>query len=263
MLSEQLPIISALWIGGKLGAISRACLTSFLMRNHCVRLYTYDTLLDIPSGVTICDANDIIHHSQIFKHNKKQSYGPFSDIFSYELLKKYDNTIYVDCDVYCLKSMTIPNHGYLLGYENDDLLNVAVLALPKESKILEALCAIGKTPNFIPEWYSSNRQQRLKIKRLFGMSNHLADMSWGVTGPSALTYYAKKYDILHHAQDIDVLYPIKYTSVDKLFDKNLSIDDITTKNSVCVHLYNEVLKSKNLNTIHSNCILAKMLKNTI
>lgn len=263
MLSQSLPTISALWIGGQLGVISCACLTSFLMRGHQVNLYTYDNLPDVPDGVTVCNANQIIHHSKIFKHTKKQSYGSFSDIFSYELLKKCDNTVYVDCDVYCLKPITIASHGYLFGYENDSLLNVAVLALPKNSKLLQALCNIGSTPNFVPKWYSPNRQLRLKIKRLFGKARHIADMSWGITGPSALTYYAKECGVLDYAQSTDVLYPIGYTSINQLFDKNLTITDISTENTVCVHLYNEVLKHKDLSTLEPNCILAKMLNNKI
>lgn len=259
----NLPTINALWIGGQLGQIARACLTSFVMRGHKVHLYTYDKLPDIPDGITVCDGNDIIHHSKIFKHKKKQSYGPFSDIFSYELLKKMDNAIYVDCDIYCLKPMHIPDNGYLFGYENDTLLNVAVLALPKYSELLNALCDIGNNPQFVPEWYSPNRQLRLKIKRFFGKAHHIADMSWGVTGPSALTHYAKKFNAIQYAQPIDVLYPIQYTTVDKLFDDTLTLDDITSDNSICIHLYNEVLKYKDLNQLPPNCILAKMLNNQI
>lgn len=262
-MNNTLPIISALWIGGQLGQISHACLTSFLMRGHQVNLYTYDDLPDIPEGVTVCDANQIIHHSKIFKHTKKQSYGPFSDIFSYELLRKYDNTIYVDCDIYCLKPMSIPNHGYLFGYENKTMLNVAVMALPKNSELLQALCNIGDNPNFVPEWYSPNRQLRLKIKRFFGKARHIADMSWGVTGPSALTHYAKKFNAIQYAQPIEGLYPLLYNEVDKLFDKNLTIDNIISENSVCVHLYNEVLKYKELNNLEPNCILAQILENKI
>lgn len=259
----NLPTINALWIGGQLGQISRACLTSFVMRGHQVNLYTYDDLPDIPNSVNVCDGNDIIHHSKIFKHKKKQSYAPFSDIFSYELLKQTDNAIYVDCDVYCLKPITIPSHGYLFGYEDTDSLNVAILALPKNSELLQALCNIKKNPDFIPEWYPPFRKFRLHIKRLFHQSKDISEMPWGITGPSALTFYAKHYDKAHHAQPIDVLYPIQYSTVNRLLEQNLYIEDITTKNSLCVHLYNEVLRSIDLTKISPNCILSQMLKNQL
>ena len=50
---EELPIINALWIGDQLGAISRACLTSFVMRGHQVHLHTYGEIKDLPEGVMV------------------------------------------------------------------------------------------------------------------------------------------------------------------------------------------------------------------
>lgn len=261
--SNDLPTIHALWIGGQLGQIARACLNSFVMRGHQVHLYTYDDLPDIPKNITVCDGNSIICHSKIFKHKKKQSYGPFSDIFSYELLKKIDNAIYVDCDVYCLKPMTIPQHGHLFGYERANLLNVAVLALPKHSELLDSLCQISHNPNFIPEWYPPSRQLRLKIKRLFGYARHISDMPWGVTGPSALTYYANLHNKIKFSQPMNVLYPIQFETVYRLLEENTKIEDIITEESLCIHLYNEVLRSTNLEKISNQCTLAKLLANKI
>ena len=261
--TSELPSINALWIGENLGPISRCCLTSFIMRGHQVNLFAYHDIQDIPNGVTVCDANSIIHHSKIFKHKKKQSYGPFSDIFSYELLNHIDNGIYVDCDIYCLKPMTIPDHGYLFGYENESLMNVAVLAMPNHSQLLNALTNIGVEPKFVPEWYSTTRKLRLLAKRFFGFANHISDMSWGVTGPSALTYYANKFDVSQLAQSLDVLYPIQYKTIDRLLEPNLTINDVISDSTLCVHLYNEVLKKIDLNQIDPNCILTLMLENKL
>lgn len=261
--TSALPSINALWIGENLGPISRCCLTSFIMRGHQVNLFAYHDIQDIPNGVTVCDANSIIHHSKIFKHKKKQSYGPFSDIFSYELLNHIDNGIYVDCDIYCLKPMTIPDHGYLFGYENESLMNVAVLAMPNQSQLLNALTNIGVEPKFVPEWYSTTRKLRLLAKRFFGFANHISDMSWGVTGPSALTYYAKVNNVEKYAQPLDVLYPIQFDTVYRLLEPNGHIYQIATDQSVCVHLYNEVLKKIDLATINPTSILAQMLENKI
>ncbi|WP_323842735.1 galactosyltransferase Lgt5 [Moraxella sp. Pampa] len=259
----SLPTIGALWIGGKLGTMASACLTSFLMRGHQVNLYTYGQLPDVPNGITVCDGNEIIHHSKIIKHEKTQSYALFSDIFRYELLHKKPKTIYVDCDVYCVQPISLPEHGYLFGYERDNLINGAILALPKDSATLQSLRNIIDTPNFTPEWYSPFRKFRLKIKRLFGSHQHISQMAWGVAGPSAITYYTNHHDVDHLAQPLDVLYPIQYDTVLKLLDPALTLDDIITERSVCVHLYNEVLRHQDLSHIDKNCVLAKMLDNQI
>src|SRR5690606_2869061 len=104
------------------------------MRGHSVFLHTYNEIEDLPQGVVILDANLIIPKNKIIKHKKTGSYALFSDIFRYELLKKIDG-LYVDCDVYCLKPIEKPESGYLLSFEDDKLINGAVLALPKDSKV--------------------------------------------------------------------------------------------------------------------------------
>lgn len=263
MSNQDLPSINALWIGDRLNAMSIACLTSFVKHGHQVNLYTYGEISNIPQGVHAIDGRAILDESKIIKHKKSGSFALFSDIFRYALLSKIDNGIYVDCDVYCLKPLHVPEHGYLLGYENDHFINGAVLALPRDSDMLNTLINLSNQPYFTPEWYSGYDKLRLKIKRLFGRANTLSTMGWGVIGPSAITYYANKLNITTKVQPVDVLYPIQHHEVQKLLDPSLDIHDVTTQYSVCVHLYNETLKNVDLTQIDPNCILAKMLRNDI
>ncbi|MDO4441601.1 MAG: galactosyltransferase Lgt5 [Moraxella sp.] len=262
-MDSTLPSINALWIGGTLSRLSAVCLSSFVRHGHTVNLYTYGDVAGVPNGVCVCDGNIIIDSSHIIKHQKSGSYALFSDIFRYQLLSKIEDGIYVDCDVYCLQPMSIPEHGYLLGYENPSIINGAVLAMPKDSPLLNTLIELSRQPYFTPEWYSTYDKTRLKIKRLFGYANHISKMGWGVLGPSAITHYTNKLNLAHLVQPIDVLYPIQHHEVDKLLDANLSINDVISERSVCVHLYNETLKHINLNDIHPECILAKMLNQEI
>lgn len=264
MNKHTLPTINALWIGSELNLMASACLKSFLKHGHVVNLYTYGDINNIPAGINICDGNEIIPQDKIIKHQKTGSYALFSDIFRYALVSKINNGIYVDCDVYCLKPMTIPEHGYLLGYEHPHSINGAVLALPKESELLNTLIDLSNQECFTPEWYPPFRKFRLKIKRLFGYANHISTMGWGVLGPSAITHYTKKLQLTHFVQDLDVLYPIQHHEAkQKLLDENLTISDVISERSVCVHLYNETLRHIDLKTIPSTCILAKMLANEI
>ena len=66
--SNALPVIHALWVGGKLGDISRCCLKSFVMRGHEVHLHVYDDIEDVPDGITLVDGNEIIPRKNIIKH---------------------------------------------------------------------------------------------------------------------------------------------------------------------------------------------------
>lgn len=258
----SLPIIHALWIGRRLGKISCCCLTSFLKQGHEVHLHTYEDIDDLPQGITIYDANQIIAKEKIIRHKKTGSYALFSDIFRYELLKRVDG-IYVDCDVYCLKPLLIPQHGYLFGFEDDYKINGAVLALPKNSELLEKLIEIAYDKYFIPGWYSITKQNRLKWQKRFGFARHIIEMPWGVIGPEAITYFAKHFNVDNLSQPIDVFYPIHYNRISQLLDIKLCLEDIITHRTQCVHLYNEKLRNVDFEHLKHTSILYKMLKNEI
>ena len=261
-MSIKLPIIHALWIGNKLGAISRSCLQSFIMRGHEVHLHTYAEIDDIPEGVKRVDANLIVPSDKIIKHNKTGSYALFSDIFRYELMRKVDG-IYVDCDVYCLKPLSVPNHGYVLGFEDDNCINGAVLKIPADSPLLESLLNAAYDPQFVPPWYSKSRQFRLRMKKAFGIGTSLADMPWGVIGPKAITYYVRSYQQENNVQPIDIFYPVHYQCISQLCDPNLTIQELTTSRTLAIHLYNEMLRGIDLESIDSKSTLALLLNNKI
>lgn len=261
-MENKLPTISALWIGDVLGIISKACLTSFVMRGHDVHLYTYNKLKDVPKSVEIRDANSIIPSSQIVKHKKTGSYALFSDIFRYQLLQKVGG-IYVDCDVYCLKPLTFSKDGYLFGFEADNRLNGAVLALPAHSDLLNQLIQISSDESFIPPWYSKSRQIKLAIKKKIGLVKTVAEMPWGVIGPDAISYFAKQMGVMHYAQPIDVFYPVHYQCVGQFLDVELDIADIVSKRTACIHLYNEMLRDVNLQELKEDNILYHLLNNDI
>lgn len=258
----ELPIIHALWIGDRLGKISSSCLRSFVLRGHKVLLHTYGEILDLPEGVQCVDANAIIPKNKIFKHNRTGSYALFSDVFRYELLKQVSG-VYVDCDVYCLKPVIIPPSNYLLGFESNNKINGAVLALPHESQLLTSLLNAAYNPFFVPPWYKKSRQRRLKLKKTFGIGQNIADMPWGVIGPDAITYFVKELNLLNQVQPIDIFYPVHYDCINLLTDPQLNIEDVTSSRTSCVHLYNEILRAIDIDKIDENCILAKMFKNEI
>jgi hypothetical protein len=262
MIAKDLPVIHALWVGGKLGDLSRCCLTSFLMRGHQVRLHAYEEIKDVPQGVTIADANEIVPSSKIIRHRKTGSYALFSDFFRYQLLSQVPG-IYVDCDVYCLRPIEIPDAGYLLGLEDDHQVNGAVLALPQNSHLLKRLLDASLDPFFVPPWYKCSKQKRLKVKKVLGFGKSIADMPWGVIGPDAITYFLKELDLLEYASPIDIFYPVHYRCINKLLDGGLNVEDVTTHRTLAVHLYNEMLKRVKFDVLHPDCVLRKFLNNEI
>ena len=82
------PIINVLWIG-QLSPLEQLCLKSFVAQGHSVHLYTYDRIDNVPQGVTLQDAAEILPPSNIFRNQLgkgKGSLAAFSDLFRYKLL---------------------------------------------------------------------------------------------------------------------------------------------------------------------------------
>ena len=58
-------IIAGLWIG-KLSKMEIYSMKSFIKQGHTYHLYTYEPLDNIPNGVIVKDANEIIPKDEIF-----------------------------------------------------------------------------------------------------------------------------------------------------------------------------------------------------
>lgn len=258
----NLPDIHALWIGENLGPLARCCLKSFTQQGHKVILHAYSKINDLPGGIELADANNIVSNNKIIKHKKTGSYALFSDIFRYELMNVLKGKgIYVDCDVYCIHP--IVQEDYVIAFEDDNKINGAVLALPENSAVLRNLLKAAYDPYFIPPWYSKSKKFRFKLKKILGLSRHISEMPWGVIGPEAITYYFKKNNLLSFVKPMDYYYPIHYQCVSKLLDPDLKINDLITHRTKCIHLYNEMIKSIDLEDIPKTSILSKMLENSL
>ena len=88
--------VQSLWIGDRLSTLERLSVCSFLANGHEYHLYVYDDVINVPSEVSIKDANEILPQSELFKVNG--SLALFSDWFRWELLLR-SGGIWVDMDL--------------------------------------------------------------------------------------------------------------------------------------------------------------------
>ena len=80
-------------------------LKSMLLTEHEVILYTYNTLKNVPEGVIIKDANEILDKSEIFRYkNGHKSYSGFANYFRLKRLYELGGT-WVDLDIILIKNI--------------------------------------------------------------------------------------------------------------------------------------------------------------
>lgn len=229
---------TSLWIGPALSPVERACFRSVLRAGHPLILYCYDRPAGIPEGVEVRDAATIVPRERIIRHSGG-SVSLFSNLFRYELQRRGAG-IWVDSDVYLLRPIT-DDRQFLFGYEDDGVINTAVLRLPPDSPLVARLIGIfeeDSVPAWLPRRHRLTAWWRLKTRGRTGLSQ----MPWGVAGPRALTALVKAEGLAHWALPRETFYPLHYSQAERILDPRASLADIAANDSVAVHLWNEKIK---------------------
>ena len=136
------------------------------MPGHHVKLYIYNSVENIPNGIEVADANEILQDYEIirFKRKNHRMYGSptaHSDKFRYLMLNQCERTIWADADAYCIKSF-LPINGYFFAWDRSGLVCNGVLALPKGSQSLNSLIKLTLYEYETSKWLSLRR--RLAVK---------------------------------------------------------------------------------------------------
>lgn len=236
-------IVNTIWIGGELGPIHAACLRSFVREGHDVVLHSYARPHDTPDGVRLFDASKLMKEEEIVLHKKTGSLTLAADRYRYRILRE-GMGLYVDCDVYCLQPF--PQDQYVFGWEDDDTINNAVLNMPHDSALLKHILKASEDSFFIPPWRSKNKIRYARLRKAIGLPIHVSKQKWGTIGPRLISYCAKELGLEDKASPLDIFYPVYFKQLDLLYERGLTIADITTPRTLGVHLYNSLLKDRSV-----------------
>lgn len=232
--------INCLWIGNKLGPTEQLCLLSMLKQGHQVRLFTYEAVLNVPSGIEIISGNSILPREKILYDKKRNSPALGSDVFRLKL-QEHNLGIWLDLDILLLKPL-FSQTADLFGRQHGDTFNNAVLYLNSDSPILKSLIDFVSNPYPVPPFFSRTSQFMLKTRKTLRLPKHVSYMNWGVFGPKALTHFIRVHNSTQFAQPEDVFYPVNYKDAHGPFTANWNTEKHITPNTKALHLWNEMLK---------------------
>ena len=224
---------ATLWVEGPLGPYERLVLTSFVRAGERVELHTYDSALAVPAGVVLCDARDIVSDAR--RATFPGGFTHFSNFFRYRLLNERA-CVWFDTDLVLLDAGAIPDQQHLYGRQSDGRINTALLALPHDSPALAALVERSDVP---PD----------EVLR------------WGRLGPDLLTSTLEEFELLGHALDPAVVYPITWQDNWRLFDPGQADwCRERTRGSAGLHLWNQYLKKDRLSSLapHLEAFLGRL-----
>src|SRR5262245_26326073 len=92
--------IQSLWLG-EVTTMERLSMTSFLQNGHDYHLFAYGPLTNLPHGVELIDANEVIPSGSVFR-DSRGGFSSFSNYFRYKLLLDRGGW-WADTDVVCLQ----------------------------------------------------------------------------------------------------------------------------------------------------------------
>ena len=244
-------IVNGLWVG-KLGELQLLSIKSFLKQGHVYKLWIYvdlenrDLVPDnVPNGVEICDANDILDSKYIFKH-WSGNYATFADIFRYKLLYERGGW-WVDLDLVCLKRL--PNVDYFYGGERTKKTGaykrnyshsfwIGLMKFPKGDKILQTLYLdmFSKMKDFVIE--------SKKLPFMYGQTQ-LGLMLKKKLGDNFIHNQYLDVDLFNPFSYFDMLDFFKSGDIDKCCNRwgwaDMDVNSILD-NAYTIHLFNTILK---------------------
>jgi Glycosyltransferase sugar-binding region containing DXD motif len=88
---------------------------SFQVHGHDYHLYAYEPIENLPAGVVVQDANEILPRSSIFQYTGYATYAGFANFFRYKLLLERGGW-WADTDVVCLRPFEFA-FPYVFGSE--------------------------------------------------------------------------------------------------------------------------------------------------
>lgn len=131
-------VIQSFWVGEKLNLIGRMSAASFLKAGHRLVLHTYDEVADVPAGVELSDASNILPR-QAFE-SKFKSISHAIDFFKCAMLVERGGW-WSDLDVICLKPWDFKD-DYVFACDNISRLYItnAMFKVPDGNSIMAEAC---------------------------------------------------------------------------------------------------------------------------
>ena len=213
------------WMGD-LTIYEIANLQSFVKHGFKVIIWTYDKNLEKNinlKGVSFKDANLVLNESLLMKFKQgrqKSSLSSFSNLFRYELLKKYGGW-WFDIDCICVKNIDeftklTNNRDFVIGRERENYTGSSVLYF-NDVKILDEL---------IQEVNSIAKKNDYSF-------------FWGEIGPDLISEIILKNNLMNDTLDENYFYKISADKFHKFFENktNLMID---MEDSYILHTWNEM-----------------------
>ena len=167
--------ISSLWVGSRLSKMERMCVQSYLNHGHSFFLHVYDQVDNVPDGVHLRPADEIVPREKIYQF---QNIANFSDYFRYKMLLEYGG-YWVDLDNFCLRRYDF-SELYVFSSQRPNAkvhiseINAGVIKVPARSEIMQfCVQRVEETDTKTNEWSQIGPGLLMESYHRFGLEKYL------------------------------------------------------------------------------------------
>lgn len=227
--------VASLWIGDRLHYLNQLCLLSHVRHGHPTTLYCTDTVSNVPEGIEVRPATEIMDIDMDIVENTSASF--LSNVFRYKMIQK-TNAIWIDCDAFCHRPFPDEMDNIFAGHGFRGALNCGVVYIPQKGELMDRLLDYYENLPDAPAWF--NKQQRKRLERQDTRLPHavrIYNAERTAFGPQAFTYFAQQTGDYEKAQTPDVLYPVPFQLNDVFYDPHGRVEGHFTDQTLSVHFY--------------------------
>lgn len=231
---ERRPVAS-LWIGTRLHYLNQLCLVSHVRQGHPTTLYATDHIENVPEGVTVRPASDIMAIDRDLVAQTSASF--LSNVFRYKMIRE-TGAVWIDCDAFCHRPFPDEATHIFAGHGFRGALNCGVVLIPRDGELMDALLGYYENLPEAPPWF--NKNQRRKLDRQPIDLPHAARIYAAertAFGPQAFTHFARATGEDNRAMTPDALYPVPFQLNDVFYDPHGRVEGHFTEQTLSVHLY--------------------------
>ena len=227
--------VASLWIGEKLQYLNQLCLLSHVRQGHPTTLYCTDTVSNVPEGVIVKPATDIMTIDMTIVSQTSESF--LSNVFRYKMIEATD-AVWIDCDAFCHKPFPDEMQNIFAGHGMRGALNCGVVYIPPKGELIRQLLDYYDNLPDAPAWF--NKQQRKRLDKQptdLPQAVRIYNAERTSFGPQAFTHFAQQTGDYDKALTPDYLYPVPFQLNDVFYDPYGRVEGHFTDNTLSVHLY--------------------------
>ena len=190
---------------------------SFLAHGHEYHLWAYEPVANVPRGVTMRDAEQILPRASAFQYSQHRTWSGFANFFRYKLLLERGGW-WADTDLVCVRPFDFAD-DYVFSSEfslGRQMVNIGAIKAPAGSEIMQFM------------WDTCQSKDPAKLV-------------WGETGPALMEEAVGKFSMQRFVRDWRTFCPIGFREWRRLIEP-IDADDLSGETHA-VHLWHEMWRA--------------------